>query len=111
MYLQEHNDGTITAAWMRYWNLTGRQKNPPQAMQIPGKFAYLHCYVIDMACIQHTEHHETPSSMGKRMSNTLREMAFAVNGNSGVRIMTMHPNEPWDTVWKNLQDVWTPVEV
>jgi hypothetical protein len=24
MYLQGHNDRTVTAAWMRYWNLTGR---------------------------------------------------------------------------------------
>jgi hypothetical protein len=26
MYLQGHNDGTITVAWMLYWTLTGRQK-------------------------------------------------------------------------------------
>jgi hypothetical protein len=60
---------------MRYWNLTGRQENPPQAMQIPGKFAYLHCYAIDMTYMQHTEHHEAPSSMRKNMYDTLREMA------------------------------------
>jgi hypothetical protein len=111
MYLQGHNDRTITAAWMRYWNLTGRQENPPQAMQIPGKFAPLHCYAIDMAYIQHTDRPEAPSIMGKRTYNTLREMALAVNGDSGVRIMTMHPTEPWDTVWENLHDIWTPVEV
>jgi hypothetical protein len=111
MYLQGHNDWRITAAWMRYRNLTGRQGNPPQAMQIPGTFAYLHCYAIDMAYIQNTERHEAPSSMSKHMYNTLREMALTVNGDSGVRIMTMHPTEPWDTVWKNLHDVWTPVEV
>jgi hypothetical protein len=111
MYPQGHNDRTITAAWMRYWKLTGRQENPPQAMQIPVKFAYLHCYAIDMAYIQNTERHEAPSSMVKRMYNTLREMALAVNGDNGVRIMTMHPTEPWDTVWENLHDVWRPVKV
>jgi hypothetical protein len=44
------------------------------------------------------------------MYNTLREMALAVNGDSGVRIMTMHATEPWDTVWKNLHNAWMPVE-
>jgi hypothetical protein len=58
VYRQGHNDKTVTAAWMRYWNLTGRRENPPHDMQIPGKYAYLHCYAIDMAYIQHTERHE-----------------------------------------------------
>jgi hypothetical protein len=105
MYLQGHNDRMFTAAWIRYCNLAGRQENPPQAMQIPGNFAYLHCFAIDMAYTQHTERHEAPSSMRKGVYNTLREMALTVNGDSGVRIMTMHPTEPWDTVWRNLHDV------
>ena len=49
--------------------------------------------------------------MRKHMYNTLREMALAVNGDSGVRIMIMDLTEPWDTVWKNLHDVWKPLEV
>jgi hypothetical protein len=111
MYLQGHNDWTVTAAWMRYWNLIRRQANPSNAMTIPGKFAYLHCYAIEMAYIQHTDHYEAPSSLHKRMYTTLRTMSLAGNGERGMRIMTMHPATAWDTVWKNLQDVWTSVEI
>jgi hypothetical protein len=80
-------------------------------MKILGKFAYLHCYAIDMAYIQHAEHHAAPSSLRQRMYTTLRTVSLAVNGERGVRIMTMHPATPWDTVWKNLQDVLTSVEI
>ena len=75
MYLQGHKDGTNTANWMRVWNLLGRQGNPPQARQIPEKFAYLQYYAIDMAYVQKTEPHGTLTGWRKQIYNTLMEMA------------------------------------
>jgi len=31
MYLQGQRNGTLTAAWLQTWNLSGRQENPPHA--------------------------------------------------------------------------------
>jgi len=41
MYLQDQRNGTVTAAWLQTWNLTGRQANPPHAAKFPTKLAYL----------------------------------------------------------------------
>jgi hypothetical protein len=111
MYLQRNKDGTVTAAWMRYWNLTGRQENPPHATKVPGKLTYLQCYAIDMAYIQHADHYETPARMRNRICTTLRTMALTVNGELGMRIMNRYPGTEWDTVWENLEDVWTSIKM
>ena len=39
MYLQDQRNGTVTAAWLQTWNLTGRQGNPPHATKFPTKLA------------------------------------------------------------------------
>ena len=111
MYLKGHKDGTSTANWMRVWILLGRRENPPQARHIPQNFAYLQYDAIDMAYVQQTELHGTPTGLRKHIYNTLLVMARAANDDSGVRIMTMHPTESWDTIWKNLHDTWTPLEI
>jgi len=40
MYLQGQRNGTVTAAWLQTWNLTGRQANPLHATKFPTKLAY-----------------------------------------------------------------------
>jgi len=41
MYLQGQRNGTVTAACLQTWNLTGRQPNLPHGTKYPTKLAYL----------------------------------------------------------------------
>jgi hypothetical protein len=51
MYVQSKKDGMVTAMWLKTWNLTGRLANPPNALKLPMKLAYLHSYAFNMAYI------------------------------------------------------------
>ena len=66
MYLQDQRNGTVTAAWLQTWNLTGRQANPPHATKVPTKLAYLYVYVVNMAYITSPEQDEAPPMLPQR---------------------------------------------
>lgn len=44
-------EGSIMAAFLRKWHLTGIVENPPYAGHIPSKLEYIHQYAIDMAYV------------------------------------------------------------
>jgi len=58
MYLQGHRNGTVTAAWLQTWTLTGRQANLPHATKFPTKLAYRYVYAVSMAHITPPEQDE-----------------------------------------------------
>jgi len=60
MYLQGQQNGTVTAAWLQTWNLTGRQPNPPHATRFPTKLAYRYVYAFNMAYITPPEQDDAP---------------------------------------------------
>ena len=46
-----NKDGSLTAALMHHWNLTGAVPNPPLARRFPTKVAHFRQYNIDMAYV------------------------------------------------------------
>jgi len=44
-------EGSVTATFLRKWNLTGIVENPLYAGHIPSKMEYIHQYATDMAYI------------------------------------------------------------
>jgi len=62
IYLQGQRNGTVTAAWLQIWNLTGRQANPPHATKFPTKLAFLYVYAVNMAYITPPEQDEAPDA-------------------------------------------------
>jgi len=60
MYLQDQRNGTVNAAWLQTWTLTGRQAKPPYATKVPTKLrsSYLYVYAVNMAHITPPEQDE-----------------------------------------------------
>ena len=108
LYLQGQRNGTVTAAWLQTWNLTGRQANSPHTTKFPTKLAYLYVYV---AYITPPEQAEAPRCFRRRIYASLHSMTLALKGARGVRIMTQHRTTPWSKVWGNLHAVWSSDEL
>ena len=60
MYLLGQRNGTVPATRLQFWNLTGRQVNPPYTTKFPTKLAYLYVYAVNMAYIRPPEQDEPP---------------------------------------------------
>ena len=52
-YKHSQRDGSLTAGWLKKWNLHCRTENPPFPDRIPASLEYLHSYIVDMAYIPH----------------------------------------------------------
>jgi hypothetical protein len=92
MYIQSQKEGTITAEWLRKWQLIGEQENPPQRRKALEKLEYLHVFAIDMAYIRHGNTLETAVKLRQHMYRTLHKMAQERNGTKEMRIETLYPN-------------------
>jgi len=66
MYLQGQRNGTVTAAWLQTWNLTGRQANPQHTTKFHTKLAYLYAYAVNMAYITPPEQDEASRCFCRR---------------------------------------------
>jgi hypothetical protein len=53
MYTQSRKEGSITVEWLRKWQLTNEQENPPQSWKTLEKLKSLQVYALDMAYIRH----------------------------------------------------------
>jgi len=111
MYLQGQRNGTVTAAWLQAWSLTGRQANPPHATKFPTKLAYLYVYAVNMAYITPPEQDEALRCFHRLIYASLHSMALALKSAWDVWIMTQHPTTPWSKVWGNLHAVWSSEEL
>ena len=113
MYLQGQRNGSVTAACLQFWNLTGRQANPPHATKFPTKLAYLYVFAVNMAYITTPEQDESPRCFRQRIYAALHSMALALKGVGlrDVRVMTQHPTTAWSKVWGNLHAVWSSEEL
>jgi hypothetical protein len=106
MYTQSGKEGTITADWLRKWQLTNEQENPPQSWKTLEKLKYLQVYALDMAYIRQENISEKTAKLRQHMYQQQKMMAQARTGTKDMRIETMYPNTQWTRVWKNLQEVW-----
>jgi hypothetical protein len=67
MYTQSQKEGTITAEWLRKWELTNEQENPPQSWKTLEKLKYLQVYALDMAYIRHENMREKTAKLRQHM--------------------------------------------
>jgi hypothetical protein len=81
-------------------------QKPTHAKSFPTKFAYLCACAVDMAYITPPEQHGSPREFRRRMHTTLHIMTSAGNPARDVRIMTLHSDNSWHKVWRNLHAVW-----
>jgi len=102
MWVQSNKEGTATAAWLKEWNLSGPQENPPPRDRKLQQFEYLQLYARDMAYIPHPDRDESTKAFKKRIYKTLRTMDRAVTGNREMRIVKQWPRSDWDRIWRNL---------
>jgi len=107
MYTQSRKKGTITAEWLRKWQLTSEQENTPQIWKTLEKLKYLQVYALDMVYIRYKNIREKTAILRQYMYRQLQMMAQARTSMKDMRIETMYPNTQWTRVWKNLQEVWT----
>jgi len=91
MHLQGQRNGTLTAAWLQNWTLTGRRTNPPHATRFPTKLAYLYVYAVNMAYIKRPEQDVAPRFFCRFIYASPHSMALALKGARDVGIMTQHP--------------------
>ena len=71
MWVQSNKEGTATAAWLKEWNLSGPQENPPPRDRKLQQFEYLQLYARDMAYIPHPDRDESTKAFKKRIYKTL----------------------------------------
>ena len=111
MYLQGQRNGTVTAAQLQTWNLSGRQANPLHSTKFPINLACLYVYAVNMAYITPPELDEAPRCFRRRIYVSIHSTALALKGARGIRIMTQQPTTPWSKVWGNLHAVWPSEEL
>jgi hypothetical protein len=107
MYTRSRKEGTITAEWLRKWQLTNEQETPPQSWKPLEKPKYPQVYALDMAYIRHEDIREKIAKLRQHMYRQLKLLAQARTGIKDMRIETMYPNTRWTWMWKNLQEFWT----
>jgi hypothetical protein len=95
MYTQNRREGMITAEWLRRWQLTKEQENPPQSWKTPEKLKYLQVYALDMAYIRHENIREKIGKLRQHVYRQLKIMAQARTGVKDMRFETMYSNTQW----------------
>ena len=106
-----NSESGITYEWLRYWQLTGDPKNPPNIQDIPLSLEYLRCYALERAYMQTATSDQSISSVKKNMYRTLRFIRNAGSPPTTLRVKTIHPDIAWETVWKNISNSWTEESV
>jgi hypothetical protein len=99
-------DGSVTAAWMQKWKLTGTLANPSYLNSIPTKIAYIRHYAIDMAYITSTGSTESLKQLKQQIYGMLQKMAMAACDNTEMRITRKYPYVSRKQVWTNLHKAW-----
>jgi hypothetical protein len=107
MRTQGQRPGTLSAAWMRKWNLKVQSTNPPFVGRIPGALDYLRRLEIDSAYMTLQGHMESQRAYKRRLCTTIHNMMIEATGNQQMSIARLWPQANWKVAWKNPHD--TPV--
>jgi len=106
IWMLDTSEGSVTAAWIHKWNMTGTLTNPPHRNKIPTKVAYIRHYAIDMAYVTATGNTESLKKFKQRIYGVLQEMAIAGSETMDMSITRKHSFIPWARVWTNLHKAW-----
>jgi len=75
MWLLNLREGSITASWLKTWNLNGPLMNPLNRNAILNKLAYVIHYALDMAYITSPGNTETYKMFKQRLYKVLHKLA------------------------------------
>jgi len=103
---QSQPKGTITADWLKYWNLNTKPGNPPHPAGITENLGYLRTHATDATYIPGQRRTETSKVHKKRIYGTLKVLAITLTPSTPMRAEKQCPEAEWKTIWKNL--VLTP---
>jgi len=106
-----NKDGSLTAALMHHWNLTGAVPNPPLARRFPTKVAHFRKYNIDMAYVAQPDVNESTEQFKRRLYGVFRTMTAKIEDIAEMRIIRKYPDTLWERVWKNLHAAVLPASV
>jgi exonuclease III len=104
MEKQMEMDDTITADWLKKWNLHKKTPNPPDEGMIPRKYDYLHRYKIEAAYTPIRGTHENQRSFKTRLYKVILTSINAAVSPQEMRIQKLWPNIDWPNTWKNLKE-------
>ena len=99
---QGQRDGSLTAGWLKKWNLHSRTENLPFQDRIPASLEYLHSCIVDAAYIPRQGGSETAKAYKKRLYTTLQTMHNASSTPQEMRIASLWPQLDWQKIWENL---------
>ena len=98
--------GSVTAAFLRTWNLTDRAENPPHVGGIPRKLVYIYQYALDMTYVPSIHADESLRKMRQRIYQALRAIHSASERVELMRILRKHPDTNWRRLWLDLHSAW-----
>jgi exonuclease III len=111
LWLQGQLTGTLTACWLKYWNIHGLRNNPPDLRRIPPSLDYLRTFVQELAYVDLRMQNENRRPYRRRIYWSLRQIAEAGNPPREMRIVLLHPDANWGQLWVNLTQCWTTEKV
>jgi hypothetical protein len=94
--------GTITAEWIREWNLRLKGTNPPHRDGILKCMEYLRHFAMASAYVPEREAMETKQAHKRRSYAILHETNTCAVGTREMRVHKLAPNTKWNIVWENV---------
>jgi hypothetical protein len=107
LQMQNQRVGSITAGWLRFWNISSGFGNPPHPNFVPATMDYLRTYITDTAYVPVQTSSESPKAYKARIYTTLRALSIAMTPQMDIRIEKLWPHEDWKLIWKNLVETPT----
>jgi hypothetical protein len=111
MYVQNREEGRMTAVWLESWGLDERQQNLPNANRTLKHLVYLYTCATDMAYIKPPTQHDSLRIFRKGIYTTLHTMALATQVVRDMRVVQLHPDTHWTKAWNNLHTAWVSEEI
>jgi len=92
LQMQNHRVGSITAGWLRFWNISPGLGNPPHPNFVPATMDYLRTYIMDTAYVPGQTGSESPKAYKARIYTKLRALSIAMTPQMGIRIEKLWPH-------------------
>jgi hypothetical protein len=106
--IQGQKTGTLTAEWLRAWDLLKPSTNPPNRDWVPASMEYLRLLSTDSAYVATLGQTESTRAYKRGIYDTIHTLLRATKKHPDMCITRLWPDTDWTTVWKNLQTVPVP---
>jgi hypothetical protein len=91
LHSPDPNTGTITAEWLKKWNLIKQNVNPPFRERIPAALDYPRSLAIESAYVALQGNTESQKAYKRRIYGTMRSILGAPGGEREMRIAGLWP--------------------